>query len=507
MTNSVTDPGRFAVGWRKYLWLAAGAALGGFALHNDWSISIAGWLFLICLMRFTRSSGILLGFGCSWLASAVATVVFLFAGNRFSFGPILFGCLAISTILTLPLLVDRLLFARLTPLLATLIFPTTRVATEFLVAAVSPFGTIFGPLAGTQSANLPLLQLVSVTGIYGISFLMAWAAPVANLALEKRLSWWKIRTVTLAFTALLGLVLLGGGIRLAVAPAAKQTVRVAGVSSSVQARQSKQALDNFHTPDVTPDQKPQLRRAFAFVTDDLFLRSTVEAHAGAKIIVWPEAGALTLHDDLPALLSRAADFARTQHVYLEMGVGVILDNAPYTRDMAVLVDPNGKALWEFDKAHPVPGLEDFPAGDGKVPVASTPFGRLANVICFDADFPGTLRPSGGQADIMLVPANDWQGIEKMHSENAVFRAVENGYSVVRQASNGIAVTTDNRGVALATTNFFSTPQQNMIAYVPIRGTWTIYSAVGDLFAWLCAAAMIALCALAIVRPTPTPIQG
>ncbi len=69
------------------------------------------------------------------------------------------------------------------------------------------------------------------------------------------------------------------------------------------------------------------------------------------------------------------------------------------------------------------------------------------------------------------------------------------------------MTTDNRGVALATTNFFSTPQQNMIAYVPIRGTWTIYSAVGDLFAWLCAAAMIALCALAIVRPTPHPDPG
>jgi apolipoprotein N-acyltransferase len=483
----------------RHLWLAAGAILGLFALHNEWSIPLAGWLFSICLMRFTRSSRVLPGFGLTWLASVAATIVFLLASNRFQFGPMFFGCVAITTVLVVPLLIDRLLSPRMSSaFLATLIFPTTRVVGEFLIGTVSPFGTVLGPLAGTQSADLPLLQLASVTGIYGISFLMAWTAPVANYALENRLSWPKIRTMSLIFTGVIAFVFIGGGVRLAVTPAAHDSVRVAGISASLAAEDRKSALDNFHTPDVTPAQKPALRKAFAALNDDLLARSAIEAKAGAKIIVWPEAGSLTLKEDYPQLLGRAAQFAKAYHVYLDLGIGVILDEAPHIRDMTALVDPDGRTLWEFDKAHPVPGMEDFPAGDGKVPVATTPYGKLGNVICFDADFPATLR---AKVDVMLVPANDWKGIEKMHSENAVFRAVENGYTLVRQASNGIAVTTDARGVTLAASNYFSSPQQTMIAYVPTHATWTIYGAVGDLFAWLCVAAAIALCGLALVRPT------
>lgn len=485
-----------ATGWRKYAWLAAGIAIGLFGTNSEWAIPIAGWLFSIGLMRFTRSSGVLAGLACVVLSSAATTVVYVAAAGQLTVLPILVGCLVLSLILSTPLLVDRLLFRRLNPLVAILVFPAARVAVEFLVATISPLGTIFGPLAATQSANLPLLQTVSVTGIYGISFLMAWVAPVVNVALERRLDWPSIRTVTLTYVSVLVLVLIGGGLRLAMAPTAPSLVRVAGISASLAAEHRMREIDNFHTPQVLPEQKPTLRKAFAVLNDDLFARSRTEADGGAKIVAWAETAAVVLNEDFPAFLRKAQDLAREKQIYLDMGIAVILDGQPHSRDIAVLVAPDGRVLSTFDKAHPVPGMESLRPGDGIVPVSATPYGGLANVICFDADFPSTLR---ARADIMFVPANDWKGIERTHAANAVFRAVENGYALVRQTSNGIAITVDAYGSSLARTNYFSTAQQSMVVSVPTRGTWTVYGVVGDLFAWLCVASVVGLAAPAVLR--------
>ncbi|MER6943053.1 nitrilase-related carbon-nitrogen hydrolase [Nonomuraea sp. NPDC000554] len=485
-----------ATSWRKYAWLATGIALGLFGTNSEWSIPIAGWLFSIGLMRFTRSSGVLAGLACVGLSATATTIVYVAAAGQLGVLPILLGCLVLSLILSIPLLVDRLLFRRLTPFLATLVFPAARVAVEFLVAVISPLGTIFGPLAATQSANLPLLQTVSVTGIYGISFLMAWVAPVVNVALERRLSWPSIRAVALTYVSVLVLVLIGGGMRLAMAATPPSLVRVAGISASLAAEDRMRQINNFHTPQVLPEQKPTLRKAFAVLNDDLFARSRIEADGGAKIVAWAETAAVVLNEDFAVFLRKAQDLAREKQIYLDMGIAVILDGQPHSRDIAVLVAPDGQVLSTFDKAHPVPGMESLRPGDGIVPVSKTPYGRLANVICFDADFPRTLRT---HADIMFVPANDWKGIEHTHAANAVFRAVENGYSLVRQTSNGIAITVDAYGTSLARTNYFSTAQQSMVVSVPTRGTWTVYGLVGDLFAWLCVTGVVGLAALAVFR--------
>jgi apolipoprotein N-acyltransferase len=63
----------------------------------------------------------------------------------------------------LPYLADRLSTPRLGGFVATLVFPLAYTTIEYL-ASFGPFGTITS-LANTQYGNLPLLQLVSVTGI------------------------------------------------------------------------------------------------------------------------------------------------------------------------------------------------------------------------------------------------------------------------------------------------------------------------------------------------------
>jgi apolipoprotein N-acyltransferase len=156
-------------------------------------------------------------------------------------------------------------------------------------------------------------------------------------------------------------------------------------------------------------------------------------------------------------------------------------------------------VWRYQKTHPAPGEPESP-GNGLVPTVQTPYGRLSNVICADADYPSTLRQAGqARADVMLVPSNDWREIDPYHTQVATFRAIENGYALVRQASNGLSMTVDYEGNVLASSDFFTSDPQVMVAYVPMQGVHTIYATIGDMFAWLSVAGLVVLIGVTIAR--------
>ncbi len=491
--HQVGPPGRLGP-----LWLALGTMLSLFAANGRWDLSLAAWLAPLFFLRFTRSSKPLIGFAFVWLASLGSLFFFFYQSEMPLQSPLLIaGSLVINTVLVLPYLIDRLVSPRLgliSGLLAILIFPLSRVTFEFLnTLLISPFGSIFS-LAYTQYGNLPLLQIMSITGIYGVSFLIAWFASVANWTWEQGFAWPRIRRITLLYSGLLALVLLGGSIRLTFFPASAQLVRVAGMSIARSTLQNvSQTLSNFRRQkEIGNGDRGAVRSIFTSISEELLARSQQEARAGAKIIVWPEAGVFTLEEDEANLIERGKTLAHQENIYLEMGFVVLRQMTAY-QDRAVLIDPAGRVIWTYDKAHPVPGLESFVPGEGNVPVVDTPYGRLANVICFDADFPDLMRQAGGKGvDIMLVPSNDWRGIDPWHTHNATFRAIENGFSLVRQASRGQAMTVDYQGHVLAATDYFTTDQQTMIAYVPVKGVGTIYARAGDLFAWLCLTGLLLL---------------
>ena len=155
---------------------------------------------------------------------------------------------------------------------------------------------------------------------------------------------------------------------------------------------------------------------------------------------------------------------------------------------------------EYLKSRPVPG-ELTVAGDGKVAILDTLYGKIASVICYDMDFPGLVRQAGqAGADLMLVPAKDWKESRLMHWQMAVFRAIENGFSLVRSnGGHGLSAAADYQGRVLATTDQVTTEERLMIADVPTEGVTTIYSRIGDLFAWLCVAGVMAVVGWAVVR--------
>jgi apolipoprotein N-acyltransferase len=494
----------------SYLWLTMAAALFLFAAGR-WAIPLAAWLAPLFLLRFVRTQHPLPGLLLAWLVRfAVAAVVL--QGIILYPGIVFYPLVLLLTGLTmLPYLADRLITPRLGGFVATLVFPLAVTSLEYL-SSFGPFGT-YNSIAYTQYGNLPLMQLVSVTGIWGITFLLTWFAAVVNWAWERGFAWPHVRGGGLLYAAVLAVVLLGGGARLALFPPQATLVRVAGLSASRAAiaafnQQLPQAtVSLLLSGKATQADRALARSAFTTLDDDLLTRSQQEAGAGAKIVVWPETsptGASILQEDEPALIQRAGALVREAGIYLDMGLAVFLPGGgkgPFLKDEAVLLDPTGNVVWTYEKTHPAPGEQGlFILGDGKVPIVESPYGRLANVICFDADYPGTVRQAGqAGADLLLLLGDDWQSIDPSHTQEATFRAIENGFSEVREASNGLSMAVDYEGRVLSASDYFTTDRQVMVAYVPMHGVRTIYATIGDLFAWLSIIGLLALTGLVIIQ--------
>jgi apolipoprotein N-acyltransferase len=95
---------------------------------------------------------------------------------------------------------------------------------------------------------------------------------------------------------------------------------------------------------------------------------------------------------------------------------------------------------------------------------------------------------------MLDPSNDWSAIDPLHTRMASFRAIEQGFNLVRQTSGGLSAAFDYQGHRLAAVDDPRGTGPTMVSEVPSKGVRTIYSRWGDWFAWLSLAALLILIA-------------
>lgn len=401
--------------------------------------------------------------------------------------------MVIPLIWLLPFLADRFIALRLDSFVSTLVLPLAWISLEYISLVTSPYGS-WGSLAYTQYGNLPLLQILSVTGMWGITFLIVWFGSVVNWAWERQFEWKKIRSGIGAYTCILILVLLFGSINI-LFPPESSTVRVASIAaprSSFMDPDIQVSLQRLSSGDITETELESLRAAFRANNDGLFDRSMREAHAGAKIIYWAEANSFILKEDEAALIERGRMLARQEGIYLGIALGTFTKGNELIENKIVLIEPSGEIAWEYFKARPVPGEGSIP-GDGRILTLDTQYGKMAAVICFDMDFPQLIHQAGENGvDVMFNPSNDWKEIAPLRMQMATFRAIENGFSLVRPTSNGLSVATDYQGRMLAYTNYFTGEDRTMISYIPTKGITTIYSKIGDVFAWMCIAGLIIL---------------
>jgi apolipoprotein N-acyltransferase len=498
-----------------WLWLAIGAGLLPFAMFQTvWPF--AAWLAPVLLIRFSRTQRLAVGQPLVWLALCLGFAV----GWRDDFIPLpldlpgpqaalLRGGLVVfsGALSVLPYGLDRLLAARLLGTPRTLVFPLAAVTLEYLSSlTLHPVG---GLAAYAQYGNLPLMQLASLTGIWGLSFLVNWLAPVLNEVWERGTAPRVLRYSLLPFGVVLGAAVVYGSARLTFTPTAP-VVRVAGLTPDRPHYLRAPNGEEIVWPDIeqiargSDAERTQWRPRWLQITDDLLARSRQEARAGAKVITWAEESAFLLAEDVPGVLEQARAVARDEGVYLQLALQPILrtQQFPFAENRAVLIDPAGNTIWDYHKAYPIPFAEslEYDGGPAVVPFTDTPYGRLAGVICYDTDYvPYMHQAAWAQVGLLLAPANDWPAVKYDHTHEAVYRAVENGFALMRPDAKGISLAVDPLGRELASADYYTSDGLDLVAMMPVQAVPTLYSRIGDVFAWLSIAVLVVFIAGAVVR--------
>jgi apolipoprotein N-acyltransferase len=389
--------------------------------------------------------------------------------------------------------------------------PFVWVTFEFVRAHLPEISFPWNLLGYPASANLGLLQITALTGIYGLSFLaagfnalLAWIVVSRKVALKQRI------VIGGASAAIVVIVML-------TAPHLVPEAKARHFARAVQL--------NF--PEV-PEYPPDWFAKNASQLDEIAKLSLAPRAEKPDVLVWPEAPAPFSFED-PQFAKLASNLAtRFGHPFL---AGAIewkppvdpSDGVPSGQqavyNSAVLVDSQGQRVFTYDKVHLVPfgEYEPFPLIHRVVAHLSDEVGgfhkgnkyavgRLSNgntfgvFICYEAIYPGEVRRfAANGAQLLLNISNDgWFGrsaAAEQHLHMVRVRAVENRRWIVRATNNGFTASVDPYGRMVEPLP----PDVRAAADLPydFRTDETVYTRFGDWFAWLCVIVSAILLAISL----------
>lgn len=349
---------------------------------------------------------------------------------------------------------------------AWLALPSLWVSYEFVRNLLWPHGSA-SCIAYSQLNFLPFLQLASLTGPWGMSFvLMLFPAGLAlgiHLWNPARKQAAQILGATLTVVAA---VLVFGAVRLHL-PQSGPQVTVGLIASD-------QNAGPMHSG------APTLRQFqnYAQQAQNLIAR-------GAQVVVMPEGLGTVLEPDAASADAIFQQLADSTGAVLVMGTGYDIGTVKY--DEARIYSPNAP-MRRYDKEHLLPPLENmFTPGTSrtffKAPGKAN--GQTWGVaICKDMDFTNPAR-GYGQSDVglMLVPGGDFRVDGFWHGHIAIMRAVEDGFSLVRAARKGFLTVADDRGRIVAESASNSAPFATVLATLPQGHSSTLFLLLGDWFGW------------------------
>lgn len=334
--------------------------------------------------------------------------------------------------------------------------PVAWVAFEYINSLLSPHATFFN-ISYTQASVLPIIQLVAVTGLWGVGFLLL-LMPTAVALLPwphmKRRDRWPV--AAFAVLAMLA-TLVYGGWRLQEPPAS--TLRVGLVSLKEHGQPALPGAEGGA-------REARYMQAIERLTDQ-----------GAKVVLIPETSFTTTTTTIPAF----ADWAKQRKV--TVAAGIAYDGGPgNARNMLTVFEPETTSPAIYSKHHLLLGLEQYSPGDSYTLLEGNP--RIGLAICKDMDFQDIGRAYAARhAQLLLVPASDFDMDGWLHSRMAIVRGIESGFAVARAARAGRLTLSDDRGRVLAEA---SSEQRyaELVGDLPLHTTTTLYARWGDWFAWL-----------------------
>jgi apolipoprotein N-acyltransferase len=354
-----------------------------------------------------------------------------------------------------------------------------------------------------------MIQLASLTGVWGLSWITVLAAampallgdwrPDARARARLHVGLGSIAAAAIVLTA----VWAGGAWRLSEAAVASvPDVRLRIVQAAIDP-----ALKN----------NADLREANL----GRHLRLTIDTpgFAQASHVIWPETATQFLLDQDPEVRRAVATAAPPG--------GLLLTGAPRGElgadgrltqvwNSLVAVNPSAAIVGSFDKFHLVPlgeyvplrsllpfiskitpGNLDFSAGPGPVTLRLPGLPPVGPLICYEVIFPGAVVDQTDRPSWLLNLTNDaWFGMSTgpyQHFVTARLRAVEEGLPLVRAANSGISGVVDPYGRVTARLGLGDAGVMDVALPAPAPGL-TFYARFGDamLAALLAATALLAI---------------
>lgn len=374
-------------------------------------------------------------------------------------------------------------------------FPALAVVVEWL----STFLLLFPYNHGVTQYRVPQMwQLVSVTGIWGLTFLVYFVGACLAEALYR---WREGRPLPIG--------------TLAAAIAAPSLVAVFGawryerVEAALEEAPTLQVAQLQSSKDMVYRLSHSSRSAF---NDWIQMTRTIPPGA-ADIVVWPEGacpydlnGATPVRDMLSELAAAGGyelvvgGGTREREVDEAMGeTRVRVFNSVY------FFDAQGEVAARYDKMVPLPfgeylplaeqfpWLADLIEGPGQFRAGDTPVvyegrhARIASPICYEAIL-GRVCRLFEQPDLLVNVTNDaWFGdtaAPHQHAMLAAVRAAELGIPVFRSAYTGVSMVVEPHGHIHSETEPFT--DVTRIVTVRLGKVPTLYGKLGDWFVALCA---------------------
>ena len=266
-----------------------------------------------------------------------------------------------------------------------------------------------------------------------------------------------------------------------------KSIRIAGVTVPISEllNNDEDVYSTFYTNTFTDENITNAMSKLSSVADELFLKTELEAQAGAKIVFWSELNGAVLKQDEDMLLQRASDMAKQEEIYLIVSLLVKTPYVDLKENKTAAFNPQGELISEYFKYGRSIG-ELCQKGDGVLKSFDTEYGRVAPFICSDMAFVSKIRQAGkDNVDILIVPASDWKEMTLLASKTAIVRGVENGSNIIRHTNKGMSIVSDFKGSVLAQTDYFQSDTKTLSAQVTMKGRFTLYSYIGNLFVYLC----------------------
>src|SRR5438874_2865840 len=192
----------------------------GTGLHPIWPLVWYAPIPIIAIAPQLRASHVFALGTLAWFFGQMNLWKHLAHGIGLPWPLIVVSFLIPAIVFTLGVLFVRSFLRRGSVFLAAIAFPFYWVSYEFLSASISPHST-YGNLAYTQMNCLPLIQIASLTGIWGISFAVFLFAGATGVLLSGAGDRQQRRTVAIATAVVLCAVFLFGGWRLRSNPPAR----------------------------------------------------------------------------------------------------------------------------------------------------------------------------------------------------------------------------------------------------------------------------------------------